>query len=588
MSLAPDNDTEARLAALEEQVRELTRRVDATKGGSVKKAQGEGNRASAVVATRARKAVSGGAWIGRIGIGFFLVGIGLLFKFGMDQGWIGDDVRVVFGLILSLVLVGLGLRTVARHRPLAHTLIGGGIATLFVTVYAAFVLYEIFNFPVALAIMTLGTASCYVISVRLRGAVLALVATMGGLGTPFILETDSGTALGLSLYIGLVVACAAGVYMYGGWRSLIWTAGLGGFIAMQVGHVNLTLPEMNADLADRAWLQGGFIFCFLAAGVLPVCRHYWRVKNPGRWPEPSLRARWLFLQRPDLMLAVVSAWAIVSATWTIWDWQDSVWLVVGTLICVGYAIVGGVLGRQGLSHASNAHGVAAAIAILLVSSHLANSLWAWLLTAAMVMSALHYASRINGSKAMSMIGFLLGAIVGVLLGTRLSGADGSVEGVFDWKGLADLAVVGLMAACTWAARLRWQRVTYRMLAFIGLHWWLYRAFAGQEQNGQAYVTIAWVVSALVFFVVGWMRRSDTLRVLGLIVLSTVVAKLLFVDIGQLGAVWRILLFMGFGGILLILSYLFPSLWNVENQTMEDPPSVAAGPDRPGDNSNGSR
>ena len=54
-----------------------------------------------------------------------------------------------------------------------------------------------------------------------------------------------------------------------------------------------------------------------------------------------------------------------------------------------------------------------------------------------------------------------------------------------------------------------------------------------------------------------------LRVCGLIALCLVVGKLLLVDVSQLEAVWRVLLFMGFGAIFLVLSYLFPSLWNID-------------------------
>ena len=47
----------------------------------------------------------------------------------------------------------------------------------------------------------------------------------------------------------------------------------------------------------------------------------------------------------------------------------------------------------------------------------------------------------------------------------------------------------------------------------------------------------------------------------MLTLLVVVAKLFIVDLSELEAVWRILLFLGFGGLLLLMSYFFPRLWN---------------------------
>ena len=43
-------------------------------------------------------------------------------------------------------------------------------------------------------------------------------------------------------------------------------------------------------------------------------------------------------------------------------------------------------------------------------------------------------------------------------------------------------------------------------------------------------------------------------------LLIVVGKLFLVDLVELETIWRILLFLGFGGLFLILSYYFRVLW----------------------------
>jgi uncharacterized membrane protein len=47
---------------------------------------------------------------------------------------------------------------------------------------------------------------------------------------------------------------------------------------------------------------------------------------------------------------------------------------------------------------------------------------------------------------------------------------------------------------------------------------------------------------------------------GMATLFLVVAKLFLVDLSEVEAVWRILLFLGFGGLFLILSYYLQALW----------------------------
>ena len=45
----------------------------------------------------------------------------------------------------------------------------------------------------------------------------------------------------------------------------------------------------------------------------------------------------------------------------------------------------------------------------------------------------------------------------------------------------------------------------------------------------------------------------------------VVGKLFVVDLAELDAIWRILLFLGFGALLMLVSYLVPSLWRSDDE-----------------------
>lgn len=553
------DDVGRRLAALEERVRGMQQELDVL--------QRRGNRRVAAaaeskpsLADRLRQEVGSGAWVGRIGIGLLLIGLGLLFKFGIDRGWLTPEVRVAFGAVLAVFLVATGLRLASRRASLAHVLVGGGIATFFVTVFAAFQFYDLIPYAVALAALAVSTAGCFVVALRLEGKVLALVATLGGLGTPFLLSTGEGTATGLVVYICLVLACAAGIYVRAGWRSLLWTGALGGYFALQAGWQNL--PQMpDLGLQDRASLQAGYVFCLFATGVLPVLRQAWHRSAPENWPAPPLRVKALLIERPDLGTAVLGACVVASVSRSLWDWPEWGWLAAGSLMVVGYAATYAMLRVLDLRLAATAHGVATALVAVIVSSHLADAFWELYLASACVACALHLAARYLGGRAFAHLGVIMALGVSIALLVRVMSLSGNFPPLLNRAAAVDLAALALIGASAWTLGASWKQRTYWGVVFVAILAWLYRDAVVLE-SGQAYASIAWGLCAVAFFLAGWQLKNDAVRFAGVVTLCCVVVKLLAVDLAQLSAVWRIMLFLGFGALLLLLSYLFPSLWRV--------------------------
>ena len=104
-----------------------------------------------------------------------------------------------------------------------------------------------------------------------------------------------------------------------------------------------------------------------------------------------------------------------------------------------------------------------------------------------------------------------------------------------------------------------ERLAYRIGGHAALLGWSLRELSSLE-GGQAYVTITWGVYAIVMLVVGLRRNYTQLRMAAMGTLLLVVAKLFLVDLAQLETIWRILLFLGFGGVFLVLGYYFQALW----------------------------
>ena len=57
---------------------------------------------------------------------------------------------------------------------------------------------------------------------------IALLGLIGGLATPFVLDSDGGTVAGLVTYSCVVLAGAALVFARRGWHALVWCSAVGG------------------------------------------------------------------------------------------------------------------------------------------------------------------------------------------------------------------------------------------------------------------------------------------------------------------------------------------------------------------------
>ncbi|CAN5732907.1 hypothetical protein BH24ACT22_BH24ACT22_14150 [soil metagenome] len=131
--------------------------------------------------------------------------------------------------------------------------------------------------------------------------------------------------------------------------------------------------------------------------------------------------------------------------------------------------------------------------------------------------------------------------------------------VFNLSGAVDLAVIFLTLLAGGLLSPGKSAIAYRMLAHAAVLAWLWREL-GAFPDGAAYVTISWGFYAAGLLVFGLRRAGVGVLRVGIITLFLVVGKLFLVDLAWVGAVWRILLFLGFGGLFLVLSYYLQTLW----------------------------
>ena len=308
MEESSDRPLHERLASLEARVTELQEQVDhlqQVQSGVPKRPVGSpsrvmekemerpafmpSQRARQDRAARMQSVLKSEDWLNKLGIALLLFGLAFLFKLGIDRGLLTPTVRVVFGVVLGVFLLGAGLRLRAERLRLGQVLIGGGIATFYVTLFAAYQFYSLISSPLSYTGMGVATVLGFVLAVQQKDVALAVIATVGGLITPFLLYTDESNIPGLVVYTCLILSSAAGIFLYRGWRTLLITSVVGGWLVFMVPWFQLTF-DGPGTFVERAAFQGGVLFCLLAFGVLPIVRDVWRRSDPDRWtPPPSIQ-----------------------------------------------------------------------------------------------------------------------------------------------------------------------------------------------------------------------------------------------------------------------------------------------------------
>jgi uncharacterized membrane protein len=502
---------------------------------------------------------SGEWWLNKIGIGLLILGVAFLFMLAVERGWIGPSVRVGFGLAVGGALLALGLRVGEHRRAFSRVLLGGAIGTLYMSVFAAFQLYGLVSYPVALASMIGVTLLAFSLALRQSGVTLSLIGAAGGLGTPFLLYTDSESLAGLVLYTCLVLAGTGAVYLRKGWISLLAVSFAGGWTAFLIGYAGSFLSWAQPSSGERQALQAGVAFAWLLFWLAPV-------------------ARGAFLrQLRGLAHAFVVSTPLVALAFTGVVWELSArqlgWITISAAAL--YALASLALRRTEGPLAYTHALVALLLLTLAFVLMLRNDVLFFALAAEA--GALHFAARRLSDRIVSLEAHLLSFAVALWLGGRLL-LDGALSGysgagdtaLLNARTAVDLAVIALGFASSLVVMPRRLDLAYRIAshaALLALLWRELSALPGPASD--AYVTLSWGLYAVGLLLAGLRLDRASLVRGGMATLFVVIGKLFLVDLSEVEPAWRVVLFLGFGGLFLALSYHLRGIWR---------PSAAGAPD----------
>ncbi len=173
--------------------------------------------------------------ISKLGMGLLLIGIGFIFKYAYDKGLITEQLTVVIGYVIGMILYIIGNYVKKKERLiLSQVFIGGAIATFYMTTYAGFIVYALFGKMLALIILSAVTLWGFLTSIATNAQSTSVIAVVGGILIPFIVESEFLGILGISVYLAAVVLGSALIYFFKNWRVLQLTTIVSTYISLLV------------------------------------------------------------------------------------------------------------------------------------------------------------------------------------------------------------------------------------------------------------------------------------------------------------------------------------------------------------------
>ncbi|WP_147256715.1 DUF2339 domain-containing protein [Pseudonocardia hierapolitana] len=488
-------------------------------------------------APRRRSQMSGARVLAWTGGGVTLLGVVLLLALAASRDWFSPMGRVTSGVVLGAALIGVALRLHRRTdaRVGALALAGTGFATLYLTVAAATARYELLA-PTPALLLALLVAACGLgLADRWRAQVLGGGVVVGAAAlAPVLAWGWLLVALVLALQLAtlpvvlrrrwpvLALVAAAGPAVYG--------AAVGGLadVAERVPTVAVAIGALVAGLASA----------LPAARLLPA------------GPVGALVAA-----APVAVLATSAAWG---------GWDGAALVAVAVVALAAFAAV------PGTPRAIRVVAVAAAAVGLFQATFLALEGS----TATVVLFGQAIVATVLAAQLRARLPLAIGTTYGAIAVLIALGRDAPLERLVRHPAFAGgpllvgtavsaLVLVFAVAALVAGVRIGLVRPDpasaplwvpagvvglYGVTSLVVTLALLVSDDRGGFTAGHALVTVSWTVVALVLLARG--IRRPALRIAGMVLVGSAVAKLVLFDLVALDGLARVAAFLGAGLVLL--------------------------------------
>jgi len=227
--------------------------------------------------------ILGGNWLVRIGIAALVFGTAFFFKWAFDHRLIGITERLILGLIGGTLLIAIGDYFRTKYKVYSQLLVGGGFAILYLTVFAAFYIYDKIPAIPAFVAMIFISAVAGLLAVREDAPSIATIGMLGAFGTPLMFMYDILAKQGspdfltqrvIPWYLLILNLGIFGITSFKNWRQLI-------LVGLVGTYVMYGLWFSAFSKVTGLWLQEFYLFLYflIFAGATIFYNLLWKQKS---------------------------------------------------------------------------------------------------------------------------------------------------------------------------------------------------------------------------------------------------------------------------------------------------------------------
>jgi uncharacterized membrane protein len=215
--------------------------------------------------TAAKTWLFGGNTVVRVGLIILFVGLSFLASYAASAGLFPIELRLALVVGVGIVLLAVGFRTRESRPGFGLGLQGGGVATIYLTVFAAAKLHALFPIIAAFVLMIVVCALGCALALLQRSQALAVTAFAGGFAVPLLLAGGGGTIVVVFVYYTILNLAILFIAQRQAWRVLNL---IGFFATFGVATLWGTTSYQSTDFVAAQGFLIASVLIYIATAVL--------------------------------------------------------------------------------------------------------------------------------------------------------------------------------------------------------------------------------------------------------------------------------------------------------------------------------
>ena len=500
----------------------------------------------------------GGTWFNRIGVVAVILGLAYFLKYSFDNEWIGPTARVLLGLLIGIGMIGLGEKLRKRYSGYAQGLFGGGSLALFFSIYSGYSFYELISSTTAFILLIFVMIFTVFLSIRHQSLPIGILGIIGGYLTPFLVGSEDPSTWVLVSYLLLLTTGVLIVSIFQKWATFQYLS----FFINQLIFAGLWAESRFSghygdEFSPLITFQVIIFVLYLGVATIYNIRH-------------NKKANYF-----DLSLILLNAFAFFAwsnellSTTFLTDYMGYYALFIAFI----YILLGRMANRIGTGDKALVYTLFL-VSFVMITISIPLQLDGVYIGIAWFAQSVGFMYMAQKLKNIQTVYSSLAVLVLGLMATYLEviSLDSNSSFFFNQPTLllilSIISVVLIIYIVKSMERKELQDYVLSILTglllfliFISLtvenrHFFSIRNYGYAISPEQLSLSALWLIFASVLFVIGLKKQVRYLRYVSLGLFAIVIVKAIFVDLASLETIYKILLFVLLGFVLLAVSYVY--------------------------------